>query len=421
VPAIDRGAADGLILAVFAATYLGMAVGRVPGLRTDRPAIAVIAAVVIIFAKGIDLPQAARWVDLPTLALLFGLMVLSAQFAASGFYDACAERITRARGGPGRLLAVTILAGGLLSAVLANDIVAFAVTPLLCAGLAARRLNPLPFLIALAAACNVGSAATMIGNPQNILIAQKGRLDFVYFLWACGVPALLGLAVVQAVVMALWRGRWELPETGAPARSPTAAGPRIDRPVLIKALIAAVALLAAFTSALPRDVAALAIAAALLVSRRITSRRLLGSVDWSLLILFGGLFVVTGAVAELPATRQVFLDLAGGDWLPDRLSVMVPLMLAASNSIGNVPAVILLLQLWPGAPPAALYGLALLSTLAGNLLLTGSLANLIVAERAASQGWSLPFLAHAKAGVPITLLTTALAALWLWGVGLLPW
>jgi Na+/H+ antiporter NhaD/arsenite permease-like protein len=419
VPVIDRGAADGLILAVFAATYLGMALGRVPGLRTDRPAIAVIAAAVIIFAKGIDLPQAARWVDLPTLALLFGLMVLSAQFAASGFYDACAARITRARGGPGRLLAVTILAGGLLSAVLANDIVAFAVTPLLCAGLAARRLNPLPFLIALAAACNVGSAATMIGNPQNILIAQKGHLDFLYFLWACGVPSLLGLAVVQAVVMVLWRGRWGLPETGSPAAA--AAGTRIDRPVLGKALIAAAALLIAFGTALPRDVAALAIAAALLVSRRVTSRKLLGSVDWSLLILFSGLFVVTGAVAEMPATKAVFQGLAAGGWLPDRLSIMIPVMLAASNSIGNVPAVILLLQLWPDAPSAALYGLALLSTLAGNLLLTGSLANLIVAERAASQGWSLPFLDHAKAGIPITVLTTAIAALWLWGVGLLPW
>ncbi|MFO1057733.1 MAG: SLC13 family permease [Dongiaceae bacterium] len=419
MPSLGGGAADGLILAVFAATYLGMALGRVPGLRTDRPAIAVIAAVIVIFARGLDLPQAARWVDLPTLALLFGLMVLSAQFAASGFYDACAARITRARGGPGRLLAVTILAGGLLSAVLANDIVAFAVTPLLCAGLAARRLNPLPFLIALAAACNVGSAATMIGNPQNILIAQKGHLDFIYFLWACGVPSLIGLAVVQGVVMALWRGRWSLPESH---RAPEAAASvRIDRPVLTKALIAAAALLIAFATALPRDVAALAIAAALLVSRRITSRKLLGSVDWSLLILFSGLFVVTGAVAEMPATQQVFRDLAAGGWLPDRLSVMVPAMLVASNSIGNVPAVILLLQLWPDAPAAALYGLALLSTLAGNLLLTGSLANLIVAERAIASGWSLPFLDHAKAGIPITLLTTALAALWLWGVGLLPW
>ena len=150
-------------------------------------------------------------------------------------------------------------------------------------------------------------------------------------------------------------------------------------------------------------------------------RKLLGSVDWSLLILFSGLFVVTGAVAEMPATQQVFRDLATSGWLPDRLSVMVPAMLVASNSIGNVPAVILLLQLWPDAPAPALYGLALLSTLAGNLLLTGSLANLIVAERAAASGWSLPFLAHAKAGIPITLLTTALAALWLWGVGLLPW
>jgi Na+/H+ antiporter NhaD/arsenite permease-like protein len=152
----------------------------------------------------------------------------------------------------------------------------------------------------------------------------------------------------------------------------------------------------------------------------VETRALVGAVDWSLLMLFGGLFIVTGAVADLPETRMLFQELAGNGMLPDRLSILAPLTLVMSNTIGNVPCVILLLQVWEQPPQEALYGLALLSTLAGNLLLTGSLANLIVAERAASVGVRLPFLAHARAGIPITLVTSAIAALWLWLLGVVP-
>ncbi len=405
-----------VVLAIFAATYVAMAIGRIPGLRTDRAGAALVAATAVIAVTGTDLGQAVGWVDLPTLALLFGLMVLSAQFGISGFYEYCADRITHAGGSPQRLLAATILVSAALSAVLANDIIAFAVPPLLCLGLQARRLNPVPFLIGLAAATNVGSAATVIGNPQNILIGQVGALDFWRFIAICGVPALAGLAVIQAVVCWLWRGRWDL------ANDATAGDRRatLQRGPLLKAAVAAAALLIAFGAGAPRDLAALLVAAALFASRRVETRALVGAVDWSLLMLFGGLFIVTGAVADLPETRTLFQDLAGSGLLPDRLSILAPLTLVMSNTIGNVPCVILLLQVWEQPPQEALYGLALLSTLAGNLLLTGSLANLIVAERAASVGVRLPFLAHARAGVPITLATSVIAALWLWLLGVVP-
>ncbi len=406
-----------VVLAIFAATYVAMAIGRIPGLRTDRAGAALVAATAVIAVTGTDLGQAVGWIDLPTLALLFGLMVLSAQFGISGFYEYCADRITHARGSPQRLLAATILVSAALSAVLANDIIAFAVPPLLCLGLQARRLNPVPFLIGLAAATNVGSAATVIGNPQNILIGQVGALDFWRFIAICGVPALAGLAVIQAVVCWLWRGRWDL------ANDATAGDRRatLQRGPLLKAAVAAAALLIAFgAGAAPRDLAALLVAAALFASRRVETRALVGAVDWSLLMLFGGLFIVTGAVADLPETRTLFQDLAGSGLLPDRLSILAPLTLVMSNTIGNVPCVILLLQVWEQPPQEALYGLAMLSTLAGNLLLTGSLANLIVAERAASVGVRLPFLAHARAGVPITLATSVIAALWLWLLGVVP-
>jgi Na+/H+ antiporter NhaD/arsenite permease-like protein len=405
------------ILAIFALTYVGMAIGRVPGLRTDRAGLALVAAVLMIVITGADLRRTAEWVDLSTLALLFGLMVLSAQFGICGFYDYCADRITHAPGSPQRLLAITIGVTAVLSAVLTNDIVTFAVPPLLCLGLQARRLNPIPYLIGLAAAANIGSAATVIGNPQNILIGQVGQLDFWRFLAICGVPALAGLGVIQAVVCWQWRGRWQLPE---PARAAAATAPALHRWALVKAIAITGALLVAFGIGVPRDLAALFAAAALFMSRRVETRALVGAVDWSLLMLFAGLFVVTGVVADLPQTQTLFRDLVDQGLLPDRLTVLAPLTLAMSNTIGNVPSDIMLLQVWVQPPQEALYALALLSTFAGNLLLTGSLANLIVAERAASVGAGLPFLAHARAGIPITLLTCAIAGLWLWLIGVVP-
>ncbi|MFN4283021.1 MAG: SLC13 family permease [Alphaproteobacteria bacterium] len=412
-----------LILAVFIATYIGMALGRWPGLAIDRTGIALIGAIVLIAAGALTLEGAAQSVDLPTLLLLFGLMIVSAQFAASGFYDGVAARVARMGAdsphGPKKLLAAVIMVAGGLSALLANDIVVFAMTPLLCIGLQKRGLNPTPYLIALACAANAGSAATMIGNPQNILIGQVGKLDFVAFLGYSAVPALVAMMVSYAVIAWQWRGR--LTAGVAASADDLAAVPLArDKTQFIKALVATAALLALFFTDLPRELSALAIAALLLLSRKLASRDLVGAVDFSLLLLFAGLFVVTGALAATPLAADLFADLARAGWLPDRIATLAPLALVLSNTIGNVPAVILLLQVWQSPPDGALYGLALLSTLAGNLLIVGSLANIIVAERAASVGIRLGFMDHAKSGVPVALISMGLAAIWLWWTGALP-
>ncbi|HVR67852.1 MAG TPA: SLC13 family permease, partial [Verrucomicrobiae bacterium] len=298
------------VLVIFGLTYAGMATGRIPGLRTDRAGIALAAAILILIVTGKSPADAVAWVDLPTLALLFGLMVLSGKFALSGFYDYCAFRISHASGSPERLLAVTIVVAGALSAVLANDIIAFAMPPLLCLGLRARGLNPVPYLIGLAAATNVGSAATVIGNPQNILIGQVGGLDFWRFIALCGVPSLLGFAVIHGVIVRQWRHRWALPQR--PASAPDPRPPALRRGPLIKAVVLTAALLIAFGAGLPRDISALIVAAAVFISRSIESQALVRSVDWGLLILFGGLFIVTGALADLPEAGALFADLVAG-------------------------------------------------------------------------------------------------------------
>ena len=404
------------IVAVFVVTYLGMAAGRIPGLKMDRTGIALFGAVAMLALQALPLERIPRVIDFPTLCILFGLMILSAQFAASGFYDWAASRIAAAAGSPIRLLALTVIAAGGLSAVLANDIVVFAMTPLICSGVKARGLDPRPFLAGLAGASNAGSAATLIGNPQNIVIGQVGHLNFWHFIWVCSLPALAALLVTFAVVWLVWREALAVPAAAA-----AAASQPLDRWQFGKAVLAGLVLVGLFATPVPRELAALVVAAALLVSRRLSRREMISAVDWHLILLFACLFLVNAALAGTGLPAQVLDSAAGAGLLPDRLTVLTAFSVAASNTIGNVPAVVMLLSLWPHASAGVLYALAVLSTLAGNLLLVGSIANLIVSERAALAGVRFGFADHARAGIPMAVLSLLLAVAWFGFGGWLPW
>src|SRR5690242_19982129 len=410
-----------VIIAVFVLTYLGMAAGRLPWLQVDRTGIALLGVIALLTTEAVTLDQLGATIDTSTLVLLFALMIISAQFVHSGFYDFCAERITSRRGGPAWLLATTVGVCGGLAALLANDILVFAMAPLLVAGARSRGLDPRPFLIALASATNIGSAATLIGNPQNILIGQVGNLSFHTFLLACGVPALVGLIAVFVVTWFLWHDRIEGTVLAVTREGTEVAMHPHDRNQTIKGAAALAALLVLFTTPLPRETGGLAIAALLLATRKFTSRSMIAAVDWPLLLLFVCLFGITGALADtgLPWTAISGLQEAG--LLPDNLAVLTPLTLLMSNTIGNVPSVILLLQIWPNPPQGPLYALALLSSLAGNLLLVGSLSNIVVVERAAAFGVRITFAEYARAGIPITLISMAFAVFWLAWTGWLPW
>jgi Na+/H+ antiporter NhaD/arsenite permease-like protein len=347
-------------------------------------------------------------IDFPTLIVLFGLMVLSAQFGASGFYDWCSARIASTQASRVAILALTIVVAGTLSALLANDVVVFAMTPMLIQGLSRRGLDPRPYLIALASAANAGSAATVIGNPQNILIGQVGRLEFWGFAGACGPPALLALATVFGVIWMVWRR--ELSEPTTPDGG--AEMPWLDRFGVAKGIVAAAVLLTLFSTRLPHVADVLLVTAVLLFSRRLATRDVLGLVDWHLLILFGGLFIVTAALAETTLPGDAIATLAALGIDPKGLPAMVLLTLFGSNTIGNVPTVVLLTTVLKDLPTEILYAMAVLSTLAGNLLIVGSLANIIVIERAKQLGVTLGLMEHARCGVPIALISLALSVAW---------
>jgi len=409
-----------IILAIFFLAYVGMAAGRLPWLQVDRTGIALLGVVALLATDAVTLDDLGGTIDTSTLVLLFALMIISAQFVESGFYDVCADWVTSRRGGPARLLAVTVAVCGGLAALLANDILVIALTPLLVAGARARSLDPRPFVIALICATNAGSAATLIGNPHNIFIGQIGNLGFHTFLLACAVPAIVSLGCVFGIIWLLWHDRIEGTVLAVTRAVPAVPRHPHDRNQTIKGLAALAALLVLFTTSVPREIGGLVIAALLLANRKFTSRTMIAAVDWPLLLLFVCLFAITGALADTGIPWRIISGLQEVGLLPDNLAILTPLSLVMSNTIGNVPWVVLLLQSWPSPPQGSLYALALLSSLSGNLLLIGSLANILVVEQAATFGVHVGFAEYARAGIPITLLSMGFAVFWLAWTGRLP-
>lgn len=400
-----------LPLILFALTYAALALGRVPGLALDRTGLAMLGAVAFLATGAISVEQAKAAVDAPTLAVLFGMMLLSAQYRQSGLYSTIGGRLARVAD-PRRLLLGTIVVTALLSALLTNDVVCFALTPLLAGALLVSRRPPLPYLLALACAANLGSALTPIGNPQNILIAQTLRLPFLPFVLACAAPVLLSLAALYVLVAPRLR---EPDGQGAPGDSSDSTAAVAEESIPLqrwpaaKAVLLTVAAMALFLSPVPAPLTALGIAGVVLTSRRMRTRDLLAHVDWSLLALFVGLFIV-GRGLEVSGWTEAArnaLTAAGAD--PSHPAVLVVAVSLLSLLVGNVPAVMLLLP-FVGRQPATGYAMALASTFAGNAVLVGSIANLIVAEQAARLGIRFGFREHLATGLPVTLISLALAA-----------
>ena len=402
-----------IALLVLILTYFGMAAGRIAWLRVDRTGIALLAVIALLATGQMTLDDFGSAVDMPTLALLFAMMIISAQFAESGFIDYCARTIIGTRGAAAALLALTVAIGGALSAVLANDILIAAMAPLLIAGAQNRGLDPRPFAIALAASANAGSAATMIGNPQNMLLGAMGRLDFWHFIAVCAVPALFALFVVFGVVWWQWHRRIDDAPLATVAEAPPVIAHPLDRVQTIKGAVAVLLLLLLFLTSLPRETGALIIAALLLANRKITSRTMIADIDWPLLLLVSCLFAITGTLNHTGVAAQILAFLQNLGLLPNSLLLLTPFSLVTSNAIGSLPAAMLLFQVWQVPPENVLYALSLLSTLSGNLMLSGSLTNVLIAERAERMGAPLSFRDHARAGIPIVAISMAFAIAWL--------
>lgn len=397
---------------IFAATYLFLAIGRAPGLRVDRAGIALVGAAAILAVRALTLDQAAKAVDAPTIVLLLGMMIVVGYIRVSGFFIVLSDWIAARRFSPRVLLGATIAASGILSAFLVNDVVCVAMTPLVLALCRNRRLPPTPYLIGLATASNIGSTATITGNPQNIIIGTLSGIPYGYFAARLAPIAVIGL-VIDFLLLSLFYARSLTadpdPESAAPARAPRRA---IHRGLLIKCLCVTAGMIGLFFAGQSIAVTALA-AAAILLLDRVRVDKIYKMVDWPLLVMFVGLFVVVHAF-EIHVIRGFNLQ----DWRALKESPVVllsGLSVVLSNIVSNVPAVLLFKPLIEAIPDkqTAWLALATSSTLAGNLTMLGSVANLIVVESARRDRVELGFGEFLKIGVPLTILTTLVGMAWL--------
>jgi Na+/H+ antiporter NhaD/arsenite permease-like protein len=400
-----------LVSTIFGLTYLALALGKVPGLRVDRAGIAMIGAAAMLAAGVLSMRDAARAVDYETIVLLFGMMVVVSYLRLAGFFALATERIVARFSGPHSLLAVTIILSGVLSAFLVNDVVCVALTPLVLHLCERLRRPPVPYLVGLATASNIGSVATITGNPQNIIIGSLSHISYLRFAARLAPVAAIGLALNFVVVALVYRkalrGAMEaLPNGDERSR------PRVHRGLLAKSIAVTLVAVGLFFAGQPIALIALA-AAGILMLDRVRPEKVYGAVDWPLLIMFAGLFVVVHAL-EVTVVQTWGLERCHA-LLESPVVLVSALSVLLSNLVSNVPAVLLFKPLMEVMPEKELAWLALAmsSTLAGNLTVLGSVANLIVVENARRAGTELTFVEYLKVGVPLTVLTTLVGVAWL--------
>lgn len=393
--------------AIFFASYLVFALGKFPGMKIDRPGAAIIGAVAMVATGAIVPQEALHDVDFPTIVLLFSMMLLVAYLHLGGFFEWFTD-FAAGRLHPHHLLPTVIFTTGTLSAFFVNDIICLVMVPFALKVSRRMGVRPLPYLLAVATASNIGSVATITGNPQNMLIGSMSGIPYLRFLFYLGPVAITGLLLNWLL---LW---WMFFRRGMQRDEVTLrAAPRaVDRSGLIKPGMVMLGVLAAFLAGVPPALAAAVGAAVMLVSRTREPRKVYEEVDWGLLVFFIGLFIIVGG-AEKAGLTEEFLGLGSALNLhhPAAFTVVTA---AFSNLVSNVPAVMLLKSLVPGFanPETGWLLLAMASTLAGNLTITGSVANIIVVERARSEV-PISFLDYFRVGLPLTLVTLLLGTLWL--------
>jgi Na+/H+ antiporter NhaD/arsenite permease-like protein len=399
-----------IILAIFAVTYIGIAIGRIPGLKLNRVGIALLGAIGMMIFGGVTTTEAVSYVNWPTICLLFGFFVISAQLRLSGFYDRVAVSIANQLGHPARFLLILMLVSGGLSAFLNNDVVCFVFTPVTGVALLRKQINPVPFLIALAISSNLGAAATLIGNPQNMMIGQIARLNFGHYMLWSGVPVIFAMSAAYGIIWMMSRKNLQAPlsiENGVAQQTYP-----FNRAHTIKGIIILVAVIGFFFTPFPREVIVLAAAGIHLASTKFRTDDLLGLVNWPILVLFMGLFVVAGAFQSTGYGEQAIHWLAQSGFdlnAPDSLTLTTA---ALSNLIGNSATVMLLLKVVNLSAPAVPYILALANSFGGNLIMIGSVASIIVVQQAREMGIKISFWDFARLGIPVTL--TALVGLLVW-------
>jgi Na+/H+ antiporter NhaD/arsenite permease-like protein len=412
-PAIFEGIRPGwaryAAILVFGLTYIVIALGKLPGFYLDRAGAALFGAALMVGLGVLPLDRALRAIDFDTIALLLGMMIVVGNLRLSGFFRLVANLVvTRARH-PLVLLAAVILTSGFFSAFLVNDTICLALSPLVLDLVLRLRRNPAPYLLAVAMASNVGSVATITGNPQNIMIGSFSRIPYSAFAASLSPVAAIGLVVTFALIALFHPGEFWTRERlrGVPAPA------HAYRPLAVKAVVVTLAMMAGFFAGLAPAKLALIAGSVLLVTRVVRSDKIYREIDWPLLLMFAGLFIVVSGFEKMLLSPQLVADI--GHQQIERMPILAAVTAALSNLVSNVPAVLVLKPFVMALPDPrrAWLVVAMAATLAGNLTILGSVANLIVVERAAGRGVAIAFWQYFRVGAPLTVLTIAVGLWWL--------
>jgi Na+/H+ antiporter NhaD/arsenite permease-like protein/uncharacterized membrane protein (UPF0127 family) len=398
-------------LTIFIITYIFVGLRQIPRLHIDRPAGALVGAVLMIIFGVLTLDQAFAAVDMHTLLLLLGMMIITVYLRAAGFFELMADKILSLSRTPLQLLIFVTVSSGLLSALFVNDTICLLYTPIILEVTIQLGINPMPYLLALATSSNIGSVMTVTGNPQNMLIGIYSKIPYLSFLAALFPVALAGLMVCATVIWLLYRK--EMKADAFTAR-PVMPEYQIKKPLLIKSLLVCAAVLVAFSLGYPYSLVAAAGAVGLLLIGGVSTERILEGVDWTLLLFFSGLFVVMHGV-EVSGLAAAVIERLGDLTSHSSLGKIAGLSMISlilSNLVSNVPAVMLLKPLTQSLGSGQFFWLALAmsSTLAGNFTLIGSVANLIVAQQARKKV-EIGFMEYFRVGALITAATIAIGIL----------
>lgn len=382
--------------------------GRLPGLRVDRTGAAIIGASLMIAANVLTLDEAYRAINFDTIILLFGMMIVVANLRLSGFFTLVSEWVVEHAHHPLALLTAIVMVAGVFSAFFVNDTMCLVLTPLVLEITTALGCNPVPYLLAVAMAANIGSVATVTGNPQNMIIASYSQAPYRAFAAALSPVAAVGLVVTIGTIYLFYRSEFR---THAPMKVKQRPV-RVNRPLLWKALAASAGMIGLFFAGWPVPKVAIVAGALLLLTRRVKPEKIYAQVDWPLLVMFSGLFVVLAGFEKSSFEQE--LQTAAASAHLDNKYVLSGLAAIASNLVSNVPAVLLFKPLIAHVadPMRAWLTLAMSSTLGGNLTLLGSVANLIVVQRARGRV-EIGFWEYARVGVPLTIATLIIGAVML--------
>jgi Na+/H+ antiporter NhaD/arsenite permease-like protein len=396
-------------VAIFVATYTVLAVGKVPVYRIDRTGAALLGASLMVGTGVLSAEEAYAAFNFDTIILLLGMMIVVANLRVSGFFGAVNYWVLRHVRHPLALLGAVVLVCGTLSAVFVNDTVCLVMTPLVLDAVLRLNRNPIPYLLAIAMASNIGSVATITGNPQNMIVGSLSHISYAGFLIALAPIAATGLALTFVLLALIYRGEFLTAERFDGEATPR----RYNRPLVGKTILVVIVMIVLFFLGQPVEKVAIVGGAFLLLTRRVNPGKIYREIDWPLLVMFGGLFVVIAGFEKAVVTPETAASISRLHL--ENAPVLASVTAVLSNLVSNVPAVLVLKPFVPNLsdPQRAWLVIAMASTLAGNFTMVGSVANLIVAYRAANRGIAISFWAHFRVGAPLTLTTLAFGLLWL--------